>query len=201
MILALETCLSRCSAAVLAGDRLLAQASEPMQRGHAERLAPMVQEVMAGAELAFADLDRLAVTIGPGSFTGMRVGLAFARGLALALGKPIIGLSSLEVLALAEGEAGWRAGAIPSAEGVFFALYEDGEVRIAPARLALTQAQASLAGRSVCITGPAAAEFAALGGGHVVCDAPCVLALARLAAQRDPAGFPASPLYLRAALA
>lgn len=172
-----------------------------MQRGHAERLAPMVQEVMAGADLAFDALHRLAVTIGPGSFTGMRAGLAFARGLALALDKEVIGLSSLEVLALAEGEAGWRAAAIPSAEGVFFALYQDGEARIAPERLRLEEARGHLAGRSFRLHGPAAGEFADLGGRYSVCDAPCVLALARLAAQRDPARFPASPLYLRAALA
>lgn len=201
MILALDTCLSRCSAAVLAGDRVLAQASEPMQRGHAERLAPMVQEVMAGADLAFGALHRLAVTIGPGSFTGMRAGLAFARGLALALDKEVIGLSSLEVLALAEGAAGWRAAAIPSAAGVFFALYQDGEARIAPVRLSLEEARGHLAGRSFRLHGPIAIEFAGLGGECSITDAPCVLALARLASGKDPSENPANPLYLRAALA
>jgi tRNA threonylcarbamoyladenosine biosynthesis protein TsaB len=63
-----------------------------MDRGHQERLAPLAQEVMARAGLAFADLDRIAVTLGPGSFTGLRVGLAFAKGLGLALDRPVIGL-------------------------------------------------------------------------------------------------------------
>jgi tRNA threonylcarbamoyladenosine biosynthesis protein TsaB len=70
-----------------------------MDRGHQERLAPLTQEVMARAGLAFAELDRIAVTLGPGSFTGLRVGLAFAKGLGLALGRPVIGLGCLEVLA------------------------------------------------------------------------------------------------------
>ena len=70
-----------------------------MERGHAEALAPVVQEVMRGHD--FASLDRLAVTVGPGTFTGQRVGLAFMRGLKLALGKPLIGVTSLEAMAAA----------------------------------------------------------------------------------------------------
>lgn len=201
LILAVETTLARCSVALVRGEQVLAQASEPMQRGHAERLAPMAEEVMASAGGRFDGLGRIAVTTGPGSFTGVRVGLAFARGLALALGVPIVGLSSLEVLALAEGKGGWRAGVIPSAEGVFFALYEDGEARIAPVRLSLEEARGHLTGRSVRLYGPAATEFVGLGGACSVLDAPCVLALARLAAGKDPGENPANPLYLRAALA
>ena len=78
IILGLDTALAACSVAVTRDGEVLAAMSEPMLRGHQERLAPMVQEVMAAAGLPFAALDRVGVTVGPGSFTGLRVGLAFA---------------------------------------------------------------------------------------------------------------------------
>ena len=74
---------------------------EEMERGHAEALAPMVEEAMREAGIAFAALDRLAVTTGPGTFTGQRVGLAFMRGLRLALKMPLIGVTTLEAMAAA----------------------------------------------------------------------------------------------------
>jgi tRNA threonylcarbamoyladenosine biosynthesis protein TsaB len=70
-----------------------------MARGHAEALAPMVEAVMQAAGLSFAELDKLAVTTGPGSFTGQRVGLAFMRGLRVALAKPLVGVTSLCAMA------------------------------------------------------------------------------------------------------
>ncbi|CAN5183055.1 tRNA (adenosine(37)-N6)-threonylcarbamoyltransferase complex dimerization subunit type 1 TsaB [soil metagenome] len=98
IVLALDTCLNACSAAVVRDGQTLAARFEPMSRGHQERLALMVQETMAEAGLAFSAIDRIGVTVGPGSFTGLRVGLAFAKGLALALGRPLIGVGSLEAL-------------------------------------------------------------------------------------------------------
>ena len=83
-ILAVDTALGACSAAILDGETTLAHRFEPMERGHAEALAPMVEAAMRDANLAFAELDRLAVTTGPGTFTGQRVGLAFMRGLRVA---------------------------------------------------------------------------------------------------------------------
>lgn len=201
LILAVETSLASCSVALSGDGGVLAHESVPMQRGQAEHLAPMVRAVLARAGVEFNALERIAVTTGPGSFTGLRVGLAFARGMALALGIPVIGLSTLEVLALEKGESGWRGGVIPSAEGVFFALYEEGAVRTAPARLAREEAEAALAGRVVRLTGPGADLLEAHEGERVLRDFPSVLALARLAARRDPALFPAAPLYLRAPLA
>ena len=85
-ILAVDTALGACSVALLDGDDIRAHIFEAMDRGHAERLAPMVEEAMRGFD--FAALDRLAVTTGPGTFTGQRVGLAFMRGLRLALKNP-----------------------------------------------------------------------------------------------------------------
>ena len=97
-ILSIDTCLAACSVAVLDGERVLAAISEPMVRGHQERLASMAREAMAHAGLRFGDLERIGVTVGPGSFTGLRVGLAFAKGLSSALARPAVGVGSLEAL-------------------------------------------------------------------------------------------------------
>jgi len=127
-VLALDTCLAACSVAVLDGDRIAAAACEVMERGHQERLAPLVRDTMARAALAFSDLDRIAVTLGPGSFTGLRVGLAFAKGLGLALGRPVVGLGCLEVLHQ-QFEAGRPLG--PPAAGRLAGLEDlDGVTRI-----------------------------------------------------------------------
>jgi tRNA threonylcarbamoyladenosine biosynthesis protein TsaB len=100
-ILAVDTALGACSVALLDGARILAHRFAAMERGHAEALAPMVDEAMREAGLAFAELDRLAVTTGPGTFTGQRVGLAFMRGLRVVLNKPLAGVSTLEAMAAA----------------------------------------------------------------------------------------------------
>lgn len=100
-ILAVDTALGACSTAILDDGKRLAHCLEPMERGHAERLAPMVRDTMATAGLAFTALDRLAVTVGPGTFTGQRVGYAFMRGLRLALGRPLVGVTTLEAMASA----------------------------------------------------------------------------------------------------
>jgi tRNA threonylcarbamoyladenosine biosynthesis protein TsaB len=101
-VLAFDTCLGAVSAAVSRlgpEGEMLREAYEPRTAGHAERLLPMVAEVMQGAGLAFPELDRIAVTLGPGGFTGVRVGIAAARGLALATGKPVVAATSLAVMA------------------------------------------------------------------------------------------------------
>ena len=93
-VLAIDTALEACSAAVLDTDAAASSRSEtlPMARGHAEALMPLIARVMDAADVDFAELDRIAVTTGPGSFTGLRVGISAARGIALAAGKPAIGL-------------------------------------------------------------------------------------------------------------
>lgn len=97
MILAINTVGDACEAA-LWRDRLIAQRSEPMAQGHDARLAPLVDELLREAGTKPTDLTRIAVIAGPGSFTGVRVGVAFARGLALATGAQAVGVTSLEAL-------------------------------------------------------------------------------------------------------
>ncbi len=102
LILALDTAFTRCTVAVFdtAGDgRLLACAEPEIGKGHAERLTGVVDHVLAEAAATYGDLSRIVVTTGPGSFTGIRVGVAAARGLALALDIPAVGVSTLEALA------------------------------------------------------------------------------------------------------
>ncbi|HVU20591.1 MAG TPA: tRNA (adenosine(37)-N6)-threonylcarbamoyltransferase complex dimerization subunit type 1 TsaB, partial [Rhizomicrobium sp.] len=100
-ILAVDTALGACSVAITEGDRTLAHCREFMDRGHAEALAPMVENAMRDANQSFTSLDRLAVTTGPGTFTGQRVGLAFMRALRVALHRPLIGITTLAAMAQA----------------------------------------------------------------------------------------------------
>ena len=101
LILAIDTALDACAAGVLDTDaaRIIAQESQPMKRGHAEALMPLIARVMKASGVAFMSLDRVAVTTGPGSFTGLRVGLSAARGIALAAAKPVVGLTTLTAYA------------------------------------------------------------------------------------------------------
>jgi tRNA threonylcarbamoyladenosine biosynthesis protein TsaB len=101
LILAIDTALDACAAGILDTDagQLIAQESLPMKRGHAEALMPLIARVMKQSGVAFAALDRIAVTTGPGSFTGLRVGLSAARGIALAANKPVVGLTTLTAYA------------------------------------------------------------------------------------------------------
>jgi tRNA threonylcarbamoyladenosine biosynthesis protein TsaB len=101
LILAIDTALDACAAAVLdtGTSKVIAMESQAMKRGHAEALMPLIARVMKEAALPFAALDRIAVTTGPGSFTGLRVGLSAARGIALAARKPAVGLTTLSAYA------------------------------------------------------------------------------------------------------
>lgn len=101
LILAIDTALDACAAGVLdtGAGKLIAQESQAMKRGHAEALMPLIARVIKQSGIAFAGLDRIAVTTGPGSFTGLRVGLSAARGIALAANKPVVGLTTLTAYA------------------------------------------------------------------------------------------------------
>ncbi len=204
IVLALDTALSACQAAVLDGERVLASRSEPMARGHQERLAPMAAEVMEAAGLGFAALDRVAATVGPGSFTGLRVGLAFAKGLALALARPLVGLGTLEALAANVEPPGFVAAAIDARrDQLYLQVFTDGAPVMAPDVLSLDGAAARLVelypGGEATLVGPGAAllDGVIVGARLEPRTAPDVAALARLAASRPSPSAPPRPLYLR----
>lgn len=202
--LALDTCLSACSAAVLRDGDLMSSRAEVMARGHQERLAGLVSEVLAEAGVPFADLGRIAVTVGPGSFTGLRVGLAFAKGLGAALGLPVIGIGTLEAMgAPLSGEPGLVAVVLEAKRGqVYFQAFEKAQALTAPAGLNIDAAAALLV--ELSRTGPV--TLAGSGTDHLSAVAPSARIVksdqvdpgwvARLAAARAPT--PPRPLYLRA---
>jgi tRNA threonylcarbamoyladenosine biosynthesis protein TsaB len=101
MILVIDTSGPVCAAGIFdsGANALVASKSEMLGKGHAERLIPMIDEVLSEAGLALKDMNRIGVTIGPGSFTGIRVGVAAARGFALSLGVPAVGVTTLQVVA------------------------------------------------------------------------------------------------------
>ena len=203
MILALDTCLTACSVAILDGETVLAARSEAMPRGHQERLAPLVRELMTEAGIPFSALTRIGVTVGPGSFTGLRVGLAFAKGLSAALAIPCVGVGALD--ALAYGREGFVVAVIDARrEQVYVQLFGDGVALTAPDALAATTASARIA--EVYAGGPATL----IGSGAPLLadtlptatlltpDGPDPVAVARLAMRGPAPTFPPRPLYLRA---
>jgi len=109
-VLGLDTATTGCSVAVWSAGGIVAHRFEEMERGQAERLNPMIGEVMAESGLAFGDLETIAVTVGPGAFTGLRIGLAAARAIGLAAPAAVVGISTFAALARAvpEGEAAGR---------------------------------------------------------------------------------------------
>lgn len=99
IILAFDTCFGACSVALVRGEAILASEVQRLTRGHAEALLPMIERVLLTAKKSLDDIDRLAVTNGPGTFAGVRVGIATARALALATGKPVSAVGTLEAMA------------------------------------------------------------------------------------------------------
>ena len=201
IVLGLDTCLSSCSVAVLDGERVLAASREVMARGHQERLAPMARDVMADAGLAFDRLDRIAVTVGPGSFTGLRVGIAFAKGLALALDLPAVSVGTLE--ALATEADGLVFPAIDARRGqLYLQAFENGRPLMAPDALTAETAAARIAeisqGRPFTLVGsgaPLLADFAP-SAETIAAEGADARQVARLALALSPG--PLKPLYLRA---
>lgn len=203
MILSIDTCLGASSVAVLDGQRVLAARSEPMTRGHQERIGVIAREVATEAGVAFADLSRIGVTVGPGSFTGLRVGLAFAKGLATALSIPCVGVNTLESLAF--GSQGFTAAVLDARMGqVYIQVFADGVSLMAPDALGLGEAAARLvelySGGPATLVGSGAPLLAdTLNGAAVLTPAaPDPLAVARLAAAKPAPAHSPRPLYLRA---
>jgi tRNA threonylcarbamoyladenosine biosynthesis protein TsaB len=201
IVLGLDTCLASCSVAVLDGERVLAHGGEVMARGHQERLAPMAQAVMAEAGLSFDRVERIGVTVGPGSFTGLRVGVAFAKGLASALGRPAVGIGTLEALA-AEAQ-GLVFAVVDARRGqVYCQAFEEGRALMAPDALPVEVAAARLAeiamGRPLTLVGSGAPLLRGMAPDAAVLEAEGADArqVARLAGARQPG--PLVPLYLRA---
>ncbi|CAN5155706.1 tRNA (adenosine(37)-N6)-threonylcarbamoyltransferase complex dimerization subunit type 1 TsaB [soil metagenome] len=205
VILAIDTCLAACSIAVLDGDAVRAACSEPMTRGHQERIAVLAREVAAEAGVKFAELNRIAVTVGPGSFTGLRVGLSFAKGLATALSIPCVGINSLEALAASAGARGFVAGVLDAKMGqVYLQVFDGGKALMAPDALEIGVAAARLAelysGGPATLIGSGAPLIAdVLPEATVLTPAYAdPVAIARLAAARPAPAHSPRPLYLRA---
>jgi tRNA threonylcarbamoyladenosine biosynthesis protein TsaB len=211
-VLAIDTALDACSAAVLDLNRggVIASETLAMTRGHAEALMPLIARVMDQARIEFSELDRIAVTTGPGSFTGLRVGISATRGIALAAGKPAIGLSTLAGLAaplIAEDDTTNVVAAIDARhDHVYLQVFGTGgrtlvSPRIATLRNAVRAAAASPARVIGSAAGLLAAAWPKGTDPPLLVDnrgAPDVSWIARLGAAAAEGYGPPRPLYLRA---
>jgi tRNA threonylcarbamoyladenosine biosynthesis protein TsaB len=213
-ILALDTSMGACSAALRRGagsNRILVARYEEMARGHAETLMPMVADIMREAAFPFAELDLIAATLGPGSFTGTRIAIAAARGFSLVVSARLYGTDSLTVMARAALTDGVDpkapfAVSVDARRGMLYlGLYDaDGRKREGPLLIA-PEAAANLLPRQLHLAvGSGAsllAEAAANRGRHVEAMLPelqpAAAALAEIAAEADETFPTLRPLYLR----
>ena len=206
-VLAFDCSGAACSAALWLDGRIVAERFAAMERGQAETLMPQIQHVMAEGGLDFAALDAIATTVGPGSFTGLRLGLAAGRGLALAADRPLVALTSFEALlaGLPEDEGGRMvAVALDSRRGPVFAqLFDASRAPVGPpCSLAPAELDAWLPAEPLTILADAGSEMPAGQPGRLLRRAAIRAAdMARLAAGLGPAAIgrlAPAPLYLRA---
>lgn len=204
-ILSLDTSMAACSAAVIDTESTVprADAFHAMERGHAEALAPMVADVMRRSELEFRELDRIAVTVGPGTFTGVRIGLSFARGVGLACGIPVIGIDSLSAIS-ANAPAGLPLLVAAEArnEDVYAASFDSERRILSGPRIVSRAGAAEHVPANARVIGTAKRTVIAASGRSDLAassedDVPVAAQFARLAASAAPGNMPA-PLYLRA---
>ena len=194
LVLAFDTSAAHCAAALLSGGQVLDLVQEDMATGQAERLMPLLEEMLARAGLAWADLSVIGVGTGPGNFTGVRIAVAAARGLALGLGIPAVGVNIFDAMALdAPRPAVVRLDA--RRDQVYLQILGGSDQ---PARLA-DPGEVDFPPGATFLGLEAEALAAAHGGRAALPAHPLPVAIARLAlARRQTAPRPA-PFYLRGA--
>ena len=193
MILAIDTSTAACTAALCDGaGRCIGRRDELIGRGHAERLAPMLVELLDGREA-----EEILVGVGPGSFTGLRVGIAAAHGLAIGWNARLHGLSSLALLAASAGAEGAVAAAMTGGHGELFVQEFDSALHPAGELLNLAPALAAVQVSAELVAGPGAAALVeARGSGRVIDAWPSASQVLRLSEPLRQ--LPPSPLYARA---
>ena len=210
-ILAIDTALGAVSACVLDEDDVDAESVESivMERGHAEALVPLIDRVVSRVEGGFSALSRVAVTVGPGSFTGLRIGIAAARGIGIACDIPVVGVSTLAALAaplILKQSPDLVASAIDARHGkVYFAAFApDGRTIVEPCVASAHEAARALGSGRVRLVGSGAA-FVAIEASNAglsvesTMKPPLRYRIRRAArASRRPAAGAAAPLYLKA---
>lgn len=202
-LLSIDTCEGTCSAAIVRGGQVLSRRMEKIGRGHAERLLPMISEMMAEADVQYDVLYRVVVCTGPGTFTGLRIGLSVARGLALAKDIPCLGLMSLPVLAAQAEEIDHPVHAIVMGRGGqgFYQRFRGRDDMGLPA--AETEAACldgeDIAAQVAAWPGVVVGSGATLVGEASHIDAVDPVVLARLGAMLTPEEFLPEPAYLREA--
>jgi tRNA threonylcarbamoyl adenosine modification protein YeaZ len=210
-VLAIDTALGACSACIWqAGDAApLAAETILMERGHAEALLPLIDRLASRVEGGFESLDRVAVTIGPGSYTGLRVGISAARGIGLAAGIPVVGVATLSAFLaplMTRERRGLFTAAIDAKHGHIYiqAIAPGGRSIIQPSLMTYREALRLLGSGPLLVTGSAAAVLAAeaynQGIQAIVNEAsliPDIVWVARLGAIADPNQALPKPLYLR----
>lgn len=208
-VLAIDTALANCAAAVLddgSDSACFESFAEEIGRGHAERLMDMIGEVMAETSTAFSDLDRVVVTIGPGSFTGLRVGLAVARGFGLVLGTPVVGITTLAAIARAsapmDGGAPVLVALTGKGEEVYCQEFDASGEKTGEASVRTISDLAASMPKCIRLAGSAADKVAAgleLPSEQIISRAgfPGIRDVAELGLLADPVTASPSPLYLR----
>ncbi|MDU8909722.1 tRNA (adenosine(37)-N6)-threonylcarbamoyltransferase complex dimerization subunit type 1 TsaB [Aestuariicoccus sp. MJ-SS9] len=198
-VLAFDTSAAHCAAALLCGGRILAERAEDMGRGQAERLMPMLQALLDDAGVGWGDLGVIAVGTGPGNFTGIRIAVSAARGLALGLGVPAIGVSTLEAAAHARNLP--VVSAVPAPRGQFY-VQTFGPNGVQDVRLMSADGlETASSAMPICSYDLAALEATDLEMRHRAPADPLAVAIARIAALRSltPDQPRPAPLYVKPA--